>query len=260
MISGLRLIDTNLSRTGIGGGGKYEKNIEEYIHGRIEKPYYIFFSKLDVNNPYIKESLELISDDYIVVDNSDIKQDDIIVNNYGEFIQDNPNHLHTDAYFFLRELFLKKLNKGTTNFFGEKIYLRRDRSHLCSGNNKENQIKRRQIINEEELVDYLKKIDIKSIYLEDLSFIDKIKLFNQSDIIISPNSGGLTFSIFCETKTRVVEINVVNPIQISHQYKSQCDVLNIPYYRFDSDKIDQNDNMMVDINKFNFFLENIFKK
>jgi hypothetical protein len=246
MLGGLRHIDTGNSIYGSGGGGIYEKNINNYSIGKLKKPFYLYFSKFDLNIDYIKQSLDLISDDFILIKESEINNDDIVINNFGEKFYDNGTHLNPEVYFFLKNLFLDKINQNDTTYIGKKYFIRRDKSHLLIGNKNENEIKRRQIINENELCESLKLLGIDSIYLEDLPFVEKIKLFNQSEIIISPNSGSLTFSIFSNPSTKIIEINTESPHQISHQYKSQCDVLDIPYFKLISKKIDDYDNMYVD--------------
>jgi hypothetical protein len=257
MMSGLRHLDTNQSRYGHQGGGSYEKNIDKYVVGTVKKPYYIFFSNIDMTISYIEESLKLISDKYIVISQSEIDENDIIINNFGEIIYDNVTHLSPESYVFIRNLFLDKIKTPNSKFEGKKYFIRRDKSHLLPGNEKENYIKRRQIINENELSNSLNDLGFESIYLEDYSFIDKITIFNQSSVIVSPNSGALTFSIFSSQLTKIFEINTEFPSQISNQYKSQCDSLKIPYFKFISNKLDDNDNMIVDIDKIKEILNNI---
>ena len=64
------------------------------------------------------------------------------------------------------------------------------------------------------------------------------------------------FVTFSDKNTKIVEINARQPAQISHQYKSQCSALDIPYYIFYSDKYDSNDNIDIDVNSFLNFLKN----
>jgi hypothetical protein len=246
MLGGLRHIDTGNSIYGNLGGGVYEKNKDKYISGNLQKPYYIFFLKYDESVSYLKESLDLISDEFILIKEFDINDEDIVINNFGEPIYEIGTHLHPDSYVFLRNLFLKKISDNESKHKGKKYFIRRSKSHLSLGNVMENQIKRRQITNEDNLCETLESIGVESIFLEDYSFFEKILIFNQSDMIISPNSAALTFSIFSDLSTKIIEINVEAPHQISNQYESQCKCLNIPYFKLISEKIDSYDNMHVE--------------
>lgn len=257
MLVGLRHLDTGKHVLGYRGGGAYEKNTHLYQSGNVTKPYYVFISKPYDDIHYVNESLDIISNDFILIKESDIDSDDIVVNNFGEPFYDNGFHLEPEAYIFLRNLFLNKLNFQDSIHKNKKYFIRRDKSHLLVGNKNQNEIKRRQIINESELVSSLKNFGYESIYLEDFSFKEKIEIFYFSSVILSPNSGALTFSIFSGHETKIIEINTGTPHQIHHQYKSQCDALNIPYYKFISKKIDINDNMYVDINSLCELVKNI---
>ena len=116
-------------------------------------------------------------------------------------------------------------------------------------------IKRRHVVNEIELINELKKFNIESIFLEDFSLQEKIKIFKFAKTIISPNSGGLTFTLFSDN-TNIIEMNVDIPSQIHRQYADQCRYFNIPYYKFTCQKIDINDNMEINIDEFISFLTN----
>jgi capsular polysaccharide biosynthesis protein len=125
-------------------------------------------------------------------------------------------------------------------------------------NRNDSNARRRQISNEIELSEKLKELGIETIFLEDYQIKEKIDIFNNSDLIISPNSGGLTFTIFSTENTKIIEINVDNPNQISHQYRDQCHALNVPYYKYTAQKLDSDDNMTIDVKDFcNFINENL---
>jgi hypothetical protein len=58
---------------------------------------------------YLKESLDMISDDFKIIKNEDIEQEDIVINNYGEIFYDKESHLEPESYVFLRDIFLKNI-------------------------------------------------------------------------------------------------------------------------------------------------------
>jgi hypothetical protein len=263
MLCGLRHVNNNTSRndnnviSNLKGGGMLEQNVNLYKPTNVNKPYNIYIPYIKEFTDFQKESLELISDSFNLI--SEINDDDIVINNYGEFIDIKNGCITTEGYEFIRNLYLPKC-QFENKFKNKKYYLSRSKSHLLSGNQSDNSIKRRQVINEEELSDSLKKYDIETIFLEDYNFKEKIQIFQESELIISPNSGGLTFSLFADQNTKIIELNVKEPSQISNTYYTQCSYLKIPYYRYITNKIDLNDNMIVDCNDFiNNFLNELNK-
>jgi capsular polysaccharide biosynthesis protein len=261
MLSGLRHINLNTSRNGYNcNWGRSnppiieERNTEYYNAQNIIKPYNISFRNINIFETFQKESLDLIGEYFKVINYEDITEDDIIIFNYGEHILNNQYHIDTEGYQFLRNIFLKKVNVTNSKHNNKKYYISRNKSHELLGNSG---IKRRQINNEYHLMGLLKKYNIEKISLEDYTTEEKIEIFHNSSLIISPNSGALTFTLFSGNKLKIVELNVHNPGQIDFQYKNQCEFFKIPYYKFVTDKIDGDDNMNVNIEQFDIFLKNL---
>ena len=80
----------------------------------------------------------------------------------------------------------------------KKIYI--DRSDVVSNS--------RKIINENKLKKLLKKNGFLFIKLANLNFQDEIKLFNQAKIIIGLQGAGLTNLVWCNKKTKIIELKV----------------------------------------------------
>ncbi len=248
MISGFRYILIDKPTTGNDGLGKIEQNIDLYLTEKNKKCYNIYFSYIDVFLDYQKESLEILKNTFNIIKKNEIKNDDIIINNYGEQTSNTIENLN-----FLKDLFLSRIdiNLLSNKFNYINFYIKRGKSHNCEGNKNENYIKRRHILNEEELCIKLELLNIKCIYLEDYCFIDKINLFKNAKNIISPNSGGLSMLIFCDPKTNLIEINTINPHQISNQYENICLNLKLSYYKYTNVvKNDHLDNMTINTNEF----------
>ena len=84
--------------------------------------------------------------------------------------------------------------------------------------------------------------------MEDYSISKKIEIFNTAKIIVSPHGGGLTFSLFANKNTHIIEM--VAPQREWHaQYLQITTALGIPFHRFSDVKIDNNinNNMIVNI-------------
>jgi hypothetical protein len=282
MISGLRHIKNKKPTMGFDGSGKFEQNIGLYNQDFDKPPYRIYISNelsgvcAYKKNDYQRQTIELLKDDFIFIEKDEISSDDIIINNYGEPLYlidgDDINNRYVnslndenskllsskDGYQFLRDIGNKVeiTEDDISKYKNKKFFLSRKNSHLLEGNSSVGQIKRRQILNEDELVNKLKEYDIDFIFLEDYTLEEKIKIFKLASLIISPNSGGLTFSLYSDENTNIVELNVANPHQISKQYYDICEKFNIPYTKFTCSKVDNYDNMSVDINSFISYLKN----
>lgn len=64
----------------------------------------------------------------------------------------------------------------------------------------------RNIINEDEISDFLSDYEFETVILSKLTFQEKIDLFAHADVIISMFGAGLTNLIFCKERTTVVEL------------------------------------------------------
>jgi capsular polysaccharide biosynthesis protein len=82
---------------------------------------------------------------------------------------------------------------------------------------------------------------------------DKIKLFMESELIISTNSGCLTLCLFANIKSKIIEI--FNGKNINH-YKEICTTLGLNYSRYNATNEDYNGNCTIDLVNFDNFLNN----
>lgn len=205
---------------------------------------------------YQKETFQILSDLIEVVPNDgesilipSIKPINI-TNNSGQF------HVDPTTYSFLRDLFLSRVSGFDTSEY-ENIYICRSKSHLCEGNKRDNNIKRRHILNENELVEDLEQLGFKAIYFEDYTVAEKIQIFNNAKCVVAPQSGGMVFSLFASKDTNIIEIYPPNPHQYCDQYIDICRVLGIPFNRYtDVTKMDQYDNMVISSKEFvNYLLK-----
>ena len=251
MVSGFRFLGTKQSLNGPDGSGSISQNDDNVVLDLCE-PLQLCISNL-TKSSYVLETFELLKDKFKLIDKQDINPEDVVVNNYGEFILNTDYYISPDGYNYVRELFLNRIvPKG--NYKGKRYYLCRSKSHLLEGNAKDGNIKRRHIINEDLLTRCLQLYNIKPIFLEDFNLEEKINIFNEAELIISPNSGGLTFTLFSNPSTTIVEINSPFTDQISRQYLDQCKYFKVPYYKYNCFNSDGCDNMNIDVQDFLKFL------
>ncbi len=112
----------------------------------------------------------------------------------------------------------------------EKIYIRREDANY------------RNILNEADLIDKLKKNDFKVISTSQYDILDQINLFANAKIILSPYGSGLANIVFCKPGTKVYEIspgfNNINDQNLSKRYEILCKLCNLNYHRFIADTVD----------------------
>lgn len=95
------------------------------------------------------------------------------------------------ALNFIRDSFLKDISTHTPN---RKIYISRKNASA------------RRILNESEIIEYLSGLGFEIIEAENLSFDDQVKLFSQAEVVVSPHGSGLSNIVFCNKKTKVIDL------------------------------------------------------
>lgn len=112
--------------------------------------------------------------------------------------------------------------KASTQEPFRRIYLTRDQ--VKSG---------RKVTNEIELRELLKTYKFQIIIPDRLSLADQAKLFNESKYIISPHGAALTNIVFCEPKTRILElfnqtnISTWNPLYLKIAEKCELELVHL---------------------------------
>ena len=201
--------------------------------------------------PFHRETFEIIKDQFELIEDLNTIPEYEIVSIYGETCDKNPYSDNPQIIFpFLRQLFLNKLNYEVIP--GKRIFITRKNSE-----SQHYGILRRYILNENVVIPFLQNKNFEFIQLEDYSMHDKIKLFMESEVILSSNSGALTFCIFANKKTNIIEIMNKGTKNFSHQhYITICNTLGLKYNRFSDVIEDDNGNFNLDLSKFEPFLNN----
>ncbi len=193
---------------------------------------YIIFEKPHENLPFHTEALTLLRDTYRVLDTVPANAEVNV--SYGEPLLGPTifDDVHHDTYPFLRKLFLERVVDIPKQIRNSKgfYYITRRNANACPGNYGK---RIRDVLNEEEFLPALESKGFVRIQFEELSFVEKIQLFETACIIISPGSACLSFSCCASMKTHIVEI-LPQDIQHHDHYKNMCKALSIPYHRFTS--------------------------
>jgi capsular polysaccharide biosynthesis protein len=93
---------------------------------------------------------------------------------------------------FLRSRFLPLAPPSTRS--DRRIYISREKA------------KTRHVLNERQLTQALEARGFERVPLEDLPFLEQVRLLNEASIVVSPHSTGLTNLVFCRPGTSVIEI------------------------------------------------------
>jgi len=175
---------------------------------------------------YHGESLAIIEDKYKMIKGP--VNGKYLGKHHGEPLL-APDRVDKDTYLFLRDLFLSRVPAQVLNEKGYIYITRKNCDTLNPGNRGLKPT--RQILNEEEIIPGLRALGFEILQFEDYSFKKKVEYFQTSKLIISPNSGGLTYSLFADKRSTIIEIQPANTHNMDH-YKIICDTLNIPFQRF----------------------------
>ena len=104
----------------------------------------------------------------------------------------------------------------------------------------------RRIVNESEVLEGLKKLDVSVYWMEDLSFVDQIRLFAESELITGPHGAAYSFAIFSSPKTSLYEIYKADRGKGHYPILAQkCDLKYMRYFGVD-DYNETNQDMTID--------------
>lgn len=222
--------------------------VNEPSNKKIQFPIKIYMKNIV---PFQREAFEIIKDKFELVEDLSKIPDYEIVSIYGETCDTNPYSDHPAIIFpFLRNLFLEKMNFNIIP--GKRIFITRKNSEIYH-----NGITKRYIKNEKELCEKLSNYGFKYIQLENYNAHDKIKLFMESELIISTSSSALTFLLFANKNTRIIEIlNNGESGAPNNHYQFLSSHLELNYNRFSDISEDLYGNFNLDCNKFEEYLLN----
>jgi DNA-directed RNA polymerase subunit H (RpoH/RPB5) len=201
--------------------------------------------------PFQREAFEIIKDKFELIEDLNSIPDYEIVSIYGETCDNNSYADNAINIFpFLRQIFLNRVNYEVIQ--GKRIFITRKNSGL-----QHNGIIERCILNESEMENILNKYNIQYIKLEDYSIHDKIKLFMESELILSTHGSQLTFTLFSNKKTKIIEIlNRGKNGCANDHIINICNTLGLNYNRYSDINEDNNGNFNLELDKFENFLNN----
>lgn len=160
-----------------------------------------------LSKPFQKETLRLLGIDPNKIIESDrtshIQATELIVPSFPGYLDWVPE----GTIKFLRQAFLSQVSVAKTS--KQKIYVSRARA------------KNRQLINEEEVSEFLTQEGFTTVFLEEMSFLEQVAVFVNASTIVAPHGSGLTNLVFCSPNTKVVELFSPNYLRTDYWMISQ---------------------------------------
>lgn len=199
----------------------------------LKKIDFFLFSKL---NNFQKQSLEMMnlnSNKFIDSNlNRHVIVDELLAISHPYFFKNHFFYSQSNVpkwiVKYLRNFFIKKNEKNEVKN-SYKIYI--DRSDAKTNHCK--------LINNNELINFLKKKNFKVLKLSQISFKKQISIFKNSKFIIAPHGAGLANIIFCERNTKIIEFFPKN--HTNKLYKRISKINNLKYKSLCSKKIKNKD-------------------
>ena len=132
--------------------------------------------------------------------------------------------------FFKKQNSYKILNSlKNQNIRNEKIYITRQN---CSYRN---------IINETDIINELKKLDYRVVNPNDFNIFEQIDLFSNASIVVGATGSALANLVFCNPATKVFEISPKYKYEYENSFKLRYSniaaSLNLEYYRINADEV-----------------------
>ena len=167
-----------------------------------------------LNKPYQRETLKLlgIREDKIIESDrhSHIQATELIVPSFPGYLDWVPE----GTIKFLRQAFLPQVGLNQSN--RQKIYVSRAKA------------KNRQLVNEAQVSQFMAESGFRTVFLEEMSFLEQVAIFANAKIIVAPHGSGLTNLVFCSANTQVIELFSPNYMRTDYWMISQQ--LNLQHY------------------------------
>lgn len=156
-----------------------------------------FYEALDIIN---RSSREIIKYDS---DNTECEVENLYLVSQHTFLPEDFSKPHWmgggvdyDHLKFLRDIALDKIKnyEKKDKYKGKKVYLRRSQKGA------------RSLCNESEVYEVIKEFGFLIVHIEELSFLEQVCLFFESDIIFGVEGAAFSNLIFCGSQVRVISL------------------------------------------------------
>jgi len=237
-------------------------NTDNYFHFLYDSlPYLISFLRLKerLNNlkllvqypnkqkktfyPFVTEFLNLlgINENDIVLANDSTIYKDIYISNSYTHNEDSNLPPRKEIYDFYQKIVKIVKSKNDIKYTPNKIYIsRRTWMHNNFSNIGTNYTTRRKLVNENELVEKLKKEGFIEVFTENLTTIEKICYFSNATHVVGAIGGGISNVLFSPKNTKLEVIVSPTFLDINLRFKYSLDCVDV-YYNYNTEHYEKTD-------------------
>jgi hypothetical protein len=212
-------------------------NIDNYFHFVYDSlPYLISYFllkkqipniKLLMNYPnqekkefyrFVEEFLQILQiekDDIIIVDPNTLYSNIYVSNSYTHDFDSNlpPRNEIYDFYKKISDQVADIYNLPKKFYISRRTWLNKDHSNIGT-----NYTTRRKLVNEDELVNLLKKYGYQEIFTENLSTKEKIALFKNATNVIGSFGGGICNILFSKPECELIAIESPGFLDVNKRF------------------------------------------
>ena len=180
---------------------------------------------VQITQLFQRETLPLLAPDYEYVENIEGYK---VVQHPGTPYPPPTTGDPIEYFQFVRNQIVFKNNLDRKEPPFRRLYFRRSNAHYFPHHQGR---ALRHIQEEDKLVAVLEKNGYECLFLEHYTLLEKIKLFQEAELVVSPNGGALTGCYFAHKDTKVVIITP--PTTAVTQYVDLCKALSVDYTCYD---------------------------
>ena len=212
----------------------------------LSKIDFFYFSKL---NNFQKETLKIMNlNPTKFIDSNKfrhIEVERLLAVSHPNYFKKTIFFAHSNLPFWivfsLKKLFFKKKIKKKSF---QKIFI--DRSDSLQ--------KHCKLINNDEIINYLRKKKFKILQLSKIKLIDQISIFKSCNEIVAPHGAGLANLVFCKRGTKVTEIIPNNIKNKEYKRVSKLNKLKHKFINLKQIKNNKDGDMYLDLNQLTRFV------
>ena len=183
--------------------------------------------------PFINEFLEILNifkEDIILVDENTLYSEVYVSTSYTHDIDSNLPPRKEIYNFYQNIVSIVKDNYSANVVTPQKIYIsRRTWLHNDFSNIGTNYTTRRRLVNEDEIVENLKREGFTEVFTENLTTIEKILYFANTTHVVGAIGGGISNVLFSPKTTKLEAIVSPTFLDVNSRFKYSLDCVDVNY-------------------------------
>ena len=183
--------------------------------------------------PFINEFLEILNifkEDIILVDENTLYSEVYVSTSYTHDIDSNLPPRKEIYNFYQNIVSIVKDNYSANVVTPQKIYIsRRTWLHNDFSNIGTNYTTRRRLVNEDEIVENLKREGFVEIFTENLTTLEKILYFANATHVVGAIGGGISNVLFSPKTTKLEALVSPTFLDVNRRFKYSLDCVDVNY-------------------------------